>query len=112
MPPIISREAADKDNTIALVDRASYLRQNVIFHIVTRASNAFFIALNTLMRVTLKATRTTRFDWVSFYGISTIAGYLMLNPLYIYIKFQRLCRIDFYGISTIVGYLMLNPLYT
>ena len=24
-----------------------------------------------------------RFGWVGFYGISTIAGYLILNPLYI-----------------------------
>ena len=25
------------------------------------------------------------FGWVGFYGISTIVGYLILNPLYIYI---------------------------
>ena len=48
------------------------------------------------------------FSLVGFYGISTILGYLMPNPLYdIYILF---CW--FYGISTIEGYLMPNPVYT
>ena len=51
---------------------------------------------------------------VGFYGISTIVGYLMPNPLYtyIYIKYIGFGLVGFYGISTIVGYLMLNPLYT
>ena len=32
--------------------------------------------------------------------------------LYIYIKYIGFGWVGFYGISTIVGYLMLNPLYT
>ena len=51
-------------------------------------------------------------DWVGFYGISTIVGYLMPNPLYIYIKYIGFGLVGFYGISTIAGYLMPNPLYT
>ena len=78
------------------------------------------------------------FGWVGFDGISTIVGYLMLNPLYTYIKYIWFgwvlsninhCRLfnaksslyiymkyiwfgllGFDGISTIVGYLMPNPL--
>ena len=46
-----------------------------------------------------------------FYGISTIVGYLMSNPLYTYIL-NIYDLVGFYGISTIVGYLMPNPLYT
>ena len=55
-----------------------------------------------------------RFGFVGFYGISTIVGYLMLNPLlYIYIlNIYRFGFVGFDGISTIVGYLMPNPLYT
>ncbi len=81
------------------------------------------------------------FGWVEFYGISTVVGYLMPNPLYAYIRSMiwfgwvlwhiNYCRlfnaksslykciryirfglVGFYGISTIVGYLMPNPLYT
>ena len=82
------------------------------------------------------------FGWVGFYGVSTIVGYLMPNPLYtyilnniiwlgwvlwhvnhcrlfnaksslyIYIKYIWFGLVGFYGISTIVGYLMPNPLYT
>ena len=82
------------------------------------------------------------FGLLGFYGISTIVGYLMPNPLYtyilniydlvwlglwhinhcrlfnaksslyIYIKYIWFGLVGFYGISTIVGYLMLNPLYT
>ena len=48
---------------------------------------------------------------VGFYGISTIVGYLMPNPLYTYIL-DIYDLVGFYGISTIVGYLMPNPLYT
>ena len=53
-------------------------------------------------------------DLVWFYGISTIVGYLMPNPLYTYIYIQhiRFGLVGFYDISTIVGYLRLNPLYT
>ena len=80
------------------------------------------------------------FGW--FYGVSTIVGYLMPNPLYtyiliiydlvwlvlwrinycrlfnaksslyIYIKYIWFGLVGFYGISTIVGYLIPNPLYT
>ena len=51
------------------------------------------------------------FGWVGFYGISTIVGYLMPNPLYTNIL-NIYDLVGFYGISTIVGYLMPNPLYT
>ena len=34
------------------------------------------------------------------------------SSLYIYIKYIRFGFVSFYGISTIVGYLMQNPLYT
>ena len=58
------------------------------------------------------------FGLVWFYGISTIVGYLMPNPIYTYIlniyDFGLVWfGLDwFYGISTIVGYLMPNPIYT
>ena len=41
--------------------------------------------------------------WVGFYGISTIVGYLMPNPLYTYILNIWFGLVGFYGISTIVG---------
>ena len=71
--------------------------------------------------------------WVCFYGISTIEGYLMLDPLYtyllniydlvrlncglfnaksslyIYIKDIWFGLICFYGTSTIVAYLIAKP---
>ena len=50
------------------------------------------------------------FDLVGFYGLSTLAGYLMPNPLYV--KFIRFGWVGFYGLSTIEGYLMPNPLFT
>ena len=53
----------------------------------------------------------TGFGVVWFYGISTIVGYLMPNPLHTYI-FNIEDLVWFYGISIIVGYLMPNPLYT
>ena len=34
------------------------------------------------------------------------------SSLYIYIKYIGFCLVGFYGISTIVGYLIPNPLYT
>ena len=54
------------------------------------------------------------FYLVWFYGISTIVGYLMLNPLYIYIYIKYIWSglVGFYATSTIEGYLMLYPLYT
>ena len=53
------------------------------------------------------------FCFLGFYGISTIVGYLMLNPLYTYIL-NRIWfgLVGFYGISTILGYLMPNSFYT
>ena len=51
------------------------------------------------------------FRLVRFYGISTIIGYLILNPLYTYIL-DIYDLVGFYGISTIFHYLMPNPLYT
>ena len=54
------------------------------------------------------------FDLVGSYGISTIVGYLMPNPVHIYIlnMFIWYDLVGSYGISTIVGYLMSNPVYT
>ena len=91
-------------------------------------------------------TYVFRYIWfglLGFYGITTIVGYLMPNPLYtyilniydlvwlgflwhnnhcrlfnvksslyIYIKYIWFSLVGFYGITTIVGYLMSNPLYT
>ena len=51
------------------------------------------------------------FGLVGFYGISTIVGYSMPNPLYTYIL-NIYNLVWFYGISTLVDYLMQNPLYT
>ena len=49
------------------------------------------------------------FGLVGFYGISTIVGYLMLNPIYIYICFVKVVwLVLFYGISTFDGYLIPN----
>ena len=52
------------------------------------------------------------FGLVRFYGISTIVGYLMLNPLFTNTLNIWFGLVGFYSISTIVGYLMLNPLFT
>ena len=43
------------------------------------------------------------FGWVGFYGISTIVGYLMLNPLYTYI-------LDIYDLVGF-GFMAYQPLY-
>ena len=51
------------------------------------------------------------FGLIGFYGISTIVGYLMLNPLYDYIL-NIYGLVGFHGISTIVAYSIPNPLYT
>ena len=53
------------------------------------------------------------FGLIGFYGISTIVGYLMLNPLYTYIlNVYDFVFVGFHGRSTIVGYLMPNLLYS
>ena len=52
------------------------------------------------------------FGLVWFYGISTIVGHLMPNPLHIYMEYIGFGLVGVYGISTIVGHLMPNPLYT
>ena len=50
---------------------------------------------------------------VGFYGILTVVGYLMPNPLYTYIlNMIWFGMVWFYDISTILSYLMSNPLYT
>ena len=49
---------------------------------------------------------------VGFYGISTIVGYLMSNPLYTYILNVCFGLVGSYDTSTTVGYLMLNPVFT
>ena len=47
------------------------------------------------------------------YGISTIVGYLMSNPLYPYIlNIYYLVGLDFMAYQPFIGYLMPNPLYT
>ena len=47
---------------------------------------------------------------VGFYGISTIVGYLMSNPVYAYkLGFGW---VGVYGISILVGYLLPNLLHT
>ena len=51
------------------------------------------------------------FGLVGFYRISTIVGYLMLNPVFTSIL-DIYDLVGFYGISTIVGYLMQNPVFT
>ena len=59
----------------------------------------------------LLISSSVQLGWVvEFYGISTIVGYLMPNPLYTYILiiYDLVC-LGFYGISTIVGYLIPNP---
>ena len=49
---------------------------------------------------------------VLLYGISSIVGYLKLNPLYTYIlDVNDLVRVFSHDISTIVGYLIPNPVY-
>ena len=53
----------------------------------------------------------TQSDFVGFYGISTIVGYLMPSPLYTYILYIEFGLVGFYGTSNIVGYFMPNPLY-
>ena len=64
------------------------------------------------MHWSLHEFRYVWFGWVGFYGMSTIVGYLMPNPLYTHIKYILFGLVEFYGISTIVGYLMPNPLHT
>ena len=48
---------------------------------------------------------------VRFYGISTIVGYLISNPIYTHTHTYIYIMYKFYGISTIVGYLISKPLY-
>ena len=48
---------------------------------------------------------------VWFYDITTIVGYLILNPLYTYIL-DTYDLVGFYGISILVDYLMSNPANT
>ena len=54
------------------------------------------------------------YDLVGFYGISTIVGYLMLNPLYTDIlniyDLVYFGLLWFNGISTLEGYVMTNRL--
>ena len=53
------------------------------------------------------------FVLLGFYGISTIIGYLMPNPLYTYLlSIYDLVLAGVYGISTIFVYLMPNHVYT
>ena len=52
------------------------------------------------------------FGLVGFYGISTLVGYFMPNPLYTHISNIYDLVFGFYDISTLEGYLMPNLLYT
>ena len=50
---------------------------------------------------------------VGFYGISTIVGYLIPNPMFVCVCVKEwFSLVWFYGISIIIGYLMPNSLYT
>ena len=51
------------------------------------------------------------FGWVLWH-INHFRLFNNKSSLYIYIKYKGLSLVGFYGISTIVGYLMTNPLYT
>ena len=51
------------------------------------------------------------FGWVLWH-INHCRLFNAKSSLYIYIKCIGFCLVGFYGISTIVGYLMPNPLYT
>ena len=51
------------------------------------------------------------FGWVLWH-INHCRVFNAKSSLYIYIKYIGFGLVDFYGISTIVGYLMPNPLYT
>ena len=51
------------------------------------------------------------FGWVLWH-INQCRLFNAKSSLYIYIKYIRFGLFGFYGISTIVGYLMPNPLFT
>ena len=51
------------------------------------------------------------FGWVLWH-INLCRLFNAKSSLYIYIKYIWFTLVGFYGISTIVGYLMPNPLYT
>ena len=51
------------------------------------------------------------FGWVLWH-INHCRLFNAKSSLYIYIKYIGFGWVGFYGISTIVGYLMSNPLYT
>ena len=51
------------------------------------------------------------FGWVLWY-INNCRLFNAKSSLYIYIKYIRFDLVGFYVISTIAGYLMPNPLYT
>ena len=52
-----------------------------------------------------------RFGWVLWY-INHCRLFNAKSSLFIYIKYIGFDWVGFYGITTIVGYLMPNPLYT
>ena len=89
----------------------------ISFHI-TKQGEIIIISIVTpsSLRVLSEKVRLVDLVWLDWmvYGISTIVGYLMPNPLYTYIYIKNIWfgLVGFYGISTIVGYLMPNPLYT
>ena len=54
--------------------------------ILVRIENSIDRSLKNVSKVNVRCTPTlAMFGWVGFYGISTIVGYLMPNPLYTYI---------------------------
>ena len=50
--------------------------------------------------------------WLGLWHINHCRVFNAKSSLYIYIKYIGFGWVGFYGISTIVGYLMPNPLYT
>ena len=85
----------------------------VWFYDLQNVSNTQFFFLSILMKI--KFTYKECIMFVEFYGISSIVGYLMPNPLYIYtyiyIKYIWFGLVGFYGISTLVGYLSFIFIY-
>ena len=50
--------------------------------------------------------------WLVLLNINHCRLFYAKSALYIYIEYIGFCLVGFYGISSIVGYLMSNPLYT
>ena len=71
-------------------------------HCVEKVGDTQQISGHTLVRFNPSLYTYIKYIWfrcVGFYGISTIVGYLMPNPLYIniYIKYAWFGWVEFYG---------------